>query len=55
MPLALGMPCYQRAVTVPSSSDDSIKKIVHFKGVEVATEKISGVFPVSYDVTTARL
>src|SRR5258706_6444141 len=55
LPLALGMPCYQGAVTVPSSSDDSIKKIVHFKGVEVATEKSSGVFPVSYHVTTARL
>src|SRR5258706_8615943 len=51
--IALLSSCYQGAVTVPSSSDDSIKKIVHFKGVEVATEKSSGAFPVSYDVTTA--
>src|SRR5258706_3826013 len=51
LPLGLCMPCYQGAVTVPSSSDDSIKKMVHFKGVKVATEKSSGVSPVSYHVT----
>ena len=53
--LALSMPCYQGAVSGPSSSDVSIKKMVDFRSVEGAAEESPGVLLVSHGVNTARL